>query len=385
MRPSSGFGSAAVEVTYRLESASGGSVTVAGNLIVESTSTAQFTIQLGVGSFHPGLINAHDHLHRNHYPRLGNPPYKSVYEWGQDLHDRFAPELERAKRIPNRDAMLFGAFKNLLGGVTTVVHHDAWDSHFDDAFPIRVAPLLVAHSPRLEPDLEAFASVANQDAAAFAIHLAEGTDHAMAAEVSELADHGLLNDRLIAIHAVGVDGEGIHALQNANCAIVWCPTSNVFLYGATVPSMLLDGRVDVLLGTDSLLSGAGTLLHELRAARRMKVVDDQRLLAAVGSTAAGRLNRPAPLLTPGSMADVVFLRKSLLDASPHDVALVVVDGAPRVGDEKFDSLFTFCGVQTEPLRAAGCRPMRKLVAKPLGSLAQRIIAETPECGRFLKS
>ena len=66
----------------------------------------------------------------------------------------------------------------------------------------------------------------------FAVHLAEGVDAAAAAEVRELARRGLVG-----------------------------------------PSLLAPG-VDVLLGSDSLLTGAGTLLDELRCARELGALSD---------------------------------------------------------------------------------------------------------------
>ena len=34
----------------------------------------------------PGLINAHDHLEFNLFPRLGRPPYANASEWAADVY-----------------------------------------------------------------------------------------------------------------------------------------------------------------------------------------------------------------------------------------------------------------------------------------------------------
>ena len=34
----------------------------------------------------PGLINAHDHLEFNLFPRLGNGPYPNYEEWANDIY-----------------------------------------------------------------------------------------------------------------------------------------------------------------------------------------------------------------------------------------------------------------------------------------------------------
>src|SRR5690606_5176857 len=114
------------------------------------------------------------------------------------------------------------------------------------------------------------------------IHLAEGTHAAAADEVRELAERGLLNERLLAVHVVGADDDGVRRLRAARAVVVWCPTSNAFLFGRTAPPALLAEGMDVLLGSDSLLTGEGTLLHELRAARALGRVEHARPAAAVG-------------------------------------------------------------------------------------------------------
>src|SRR5690606_40082575 len=107
------------------------------------------------------------------------------------------------------------------------------------------------------------------------------------------------------------DDDGVRRLRAAGAAVVWCPTSNAFLYGRTAPPELLAEGVDVLLGSDSLLTGDGTLLDELRAARALGLLDDARLAAAVGETAARRLGLAPPPLAPGPAADLVAPRPPL--------------------------------------------------------------------------
>jgi cytosine/adenosine deaminase-related metal-dependent hydrolase len=279
------------------------------------------------GILRPGLINAHDHLHRNHYGRLGHPPYANAYDWGRDIHQRDAAGIAAGRALPRRRALLRGAWKNLLAGVTTVVHHDAWEPAFDDGFPLRVARIRTAHSLGFEPDLAVAAG-----AGPFAIHLAEGVDALSADEVRDLEARGLLTPDLLAVHAVGPDADGVRRLRRSGAAVVWCPTSNVFLFGRTAPAELLAPGMDVLLGSDSLLTGHGTLLDELRAARALGLVDDVRLMDAAGAVAARRLGIPEPSMEPGAPADLAIFRRPVLEADSGDVALVVAGGALRVLD-----------------------------------------------------
>lgn len=351
---------------------------VEGTRLVEPDGVFDLVVDLDAGDLRPGLINAHDHLHRNHYPRLGSPPYPDAYAWGRDIHERWPGVIARGRAVPRADTLLFGALKNLLAGVTTVVHHDAREPGFDVDFPVRVASVRHVHSVGLEADLPAAAHTGDADLP-LCIHLSEGTTSADADEVRTLDALGLLDRRLLAVHGVGVDPDGIGRLQSAGAALVWCPTSNGFLFGRTAPRALLQS-VDVLLGSDALLTGAGTLLDELRAADRHGALDAGRLEDAVGAVAARRLGLPAPTLEPGAPADLVHLGRPLLQAAPRDVQLVVVGGQPRLGAPRHTTLFEAAGVPVERLVVGG---VEKLVQAPLARVARRIVRDWPESGRIL--
>ncbi len=307
--------------------ADNGALGIEGGRIVAPTGRFDAILQVPDGLLHPGLVNAHDHLHRNHFGRLGAPPYANAYEWGSDIHVRNADVIARGREVPRRDALLRGAWKNLRAGVTTVVHHDPWEPAFEEDFPLRVVRVASAHSLGFGGELPA--PVAG---APFTIHLAEGVDAEAAREVVALAARGLLTRDLLAVHAVGVDDAGITLLRKRGAAVVWCPSSNQFLFGRTAPAELLAPGIDLLLGSDSLLTADGSLLSELRRARETALVDDERLLDAVGALAARRIGVEVPSLEIGARADVVVLRRPLLEASEADVALVVAGGVPRVAD-----------------------------------------------------
>ena len=301
-------------------------VAVEQGVIVEPEGRFDVVLDVPGSEIRPGLINAHDHLHRNHYGRLGAPPYRNACEWARDIQSRYQSRIDERHGWPRRTSLLIGAQKNLAAGVTTVVHHDPWEPNFDDGFPIRVARVRCADSLGMSQDLPR-----PEAGTPFMIHLAEGVDAASAAEVGRLDALGLLTPDLIAVHGVGMEDEGLARFLASGAALVWCPTSNVFLFGRTCPDALLCGGVDLLLGSDSLLTGAGNLLDELRFARSLGRVDDARLEGAVGATAARRLGLPIPTLEIGSPADLVVLSKPLLEARAEDVDLVLVGGTPRAG------------------------------------------------------
>ncbi|HEU4962042.1 MAG TPA: amidohydrolase family protein [Sphingomonas sp.] len=296
-----------------------------GGRVVAPEGRFDTTLSFPDAEVRPGLINAHDHLHRNHYGRLGVPPYRSAYAWAHDIQARYAAHIAERRAVPRREALFAGAWKNLFAGVTSVVHHDAWEADFEAGFPLRVVRVQSADSLGMTP-----AVAPPPRGLPFCLHLAEGIDPAAAAEVGSAAGRGLLGPDLIAVHGVGMDQAGIARFRASGAALVWCPTSNLFLFGRTAPAALLASGLDVLLGSDSRLTGAGDLLDELRHAQALGLIDDQRLEAAVGTVAARRLGFASPSLEPGARADLVVLARPLLVASARDVLLVVAGGIPRV-------------------------------------------------------
>ena len=301
-------------------------VAVEGDRIVAEGGKFDVVIDSPDADVRSGLINAHDHLHRNHYGRLGAGPYPNAYRWAEDIQVRFRRRIAQRRRIPRRAALLAGAWKNLFAGVTTVIHHDAWEADFEKGFPIRVARIDSADSLGHANSIRARAD------APLCLHVAEGVDRVAAAEVHELDRRGLLNENLIAVHGVGVDPDGSRGFGESGAALVWCPTSNAFLFNRTASRDLLESGCDVLLGSDSRLTGEGDLLDEMRAAREHRILDDRQIEDAVGPVAARRLGLEEPSLEPDAKADLILVRGPLANAWSDDIAMVVVDGVPRVAD-----------------------------------------------------
>jgi cytosine/adenosine deaminase-related metal-dependent hydrolase len=211
-----------------------------------------------------------------------------------------------------------------------VVHHDPWEPDFDDGFPLRVVRVNSADSLGMAPDLPGKDLGALAGGGPFCLHLAEGADERAAGEVDALAALGLLGPDLIAVHGVGMDEAAVARFRASGAALVWCPTSNAFLFGRTAPDALLAEGTDVLLGSDSRLTGDGDLLDEIRCARALGALPQERLADAVGALAARRFGLPEPSLEPGSPADLIVVKRPVLEASAEDVMLVLADGAPRV-------------------------------------------------------
>src|SRR5213594_3078870 len=122
-------------------------------LAVDSPSSSN--IDLGGYLVLPGLINAHDHLEFNLFPRLGHGPYKNAVAWARDIYRPEESPVRENLRVPLRTRLTWGGIKNLLSGVTTVCHHNPYHAKvFDGRFPVRVRKRQGwAHSLAFSPDL----------------------------------------------------------------------------------------------------------------------------------------------------------------------------------------------------------------------------------------
>src|ERR1044072_562911 len=97
----------------------------------------------------PGLINSHDHLDFDLFPKLGNKIYEDYLEWGNDIHLKNKEEINNVLKVPKALRIQWGIYKNLLAGVTTAVHHGEYINVKDD--PINVYQQTnVLHSVQLE-------------------------------------------------------------------------------------------------------------------------------------------------------------------------------------------------------------------------------------------
>jgi cytosine/adenosine deaminase-related metal-dependent hydrolase len=324
----------------------------------------------------PGLINAHDHLELNHYGRLtGRERYDNASQWIEDMRPRLSGDaaIREARAHPLVDRLFIGALKNLLSGVTFVAHHNPFYRELRRTMPIRILRRYGwAHSFALERQPAGARGEPGGDVAArwrstattlpFFVHLGEGTDAAAASELPRLESLGGLAANTVLIHGVAIDRDGWQRVASAGAALVWCPASNVFLFGRTVDMRDVSRGARVALGTDSRISGARDLLDELRVAQAVSPdVESEHLLAMVTRNAAdiirqpraGRIavGLPAVLIVVPALADTAA--ESLLAVSRRDLRLVMVGGRPLVGDVGLSAVFAARQTVARPLCVDG--------------------------------
>jgi cytosine/adenosine deaminase-related metal-dependent hydrolase len=330
-------------------------VHVRGRCFASTAAPDAVTIDVGGRWIYPGLINAHDHLHLNALPPLtGLGTFPNAYRWIDAAQARRAePERAAAEKIPTGIRLWQGGLKNLLSGVTTVVHHDPWDPLFEHAdFPVRVP---VGYSWCHSLGLAGASSVSTlrygpgvRESMADAtprwfIHLAEGTDAVAAQELAELDRLGALSERAVLVHATGLRPRDVDRVRERGAWVVWCPASNHALLGRTLDPHALIGDGRLALGTDSRLSGSIDLLAEMRLAARASGLAASALLRLVTEDAAQVIGAcELGGIAPGRPADAVVIEsdaddpyEALLSTTRGDIALVVKDGRPILAGERF--------------------------------------------------
>jgi cytosine/adenosine deaminase-related metal-dependent hydrolase/SAM-dependent methyltransferase len=218
----------------------------------------------------PGFVNAHDHLEFALFPRLGRGGYKNFLEWAEDIHQAHASEIACHRRIPKRVRLWWGGIRNLLCGVTTVCHHNPYEPEvFSNGFVIRVLrDYTWAHSLSLEPTA-ALKKRKSPSGRPFLIHLAEGIDERSGEEIFDLERAGALDADTVIIHGLGIGATGRLLIRSAGSGLIWCPSSNLFLFGRTSTPDEIRRCGRVALGSDSPLTAQGDLLDEVHCAHEL--------------------------------------------------------------------------------------------------------------------
>jgi cytosine/adenosine deaminase-related metal-dependent hydrolase len=255
----------------------------------------------------PGLINGHDHLEFNLFPRLDSGPHANYVDWAASV---FQPDQEPIRthlRVPKHVRLRWGGLKNLFSGVTTVSHHNPYDSVFAAEFPLRVARRFGwAHSIHFAPDFETRYRNTPPDWP-FLIHAGEGTDDLARNEIGRLHGAGVLGKKTVLIHAVALEKQGLEIVRQTGAGVVWCPSSNLNTVGQTLGPKVLASGVPIALGTDSALTALGDLIDEFSVAKRLGHLTDSDVYEMVTSVPAHllRLRNGEGEIRTGGVADLL--------------------------------------------------------------------------------
>jgi hypothetical protein len=241
--------------------------------IVPQKPNHALEVDLSGYTLFPGLVNAHDHLELNHFPRTKfREVYDNAHQWGEDVNARLNDEpFKTLRSYPLWDRVFIGGLKNLLCGATTVAHHGPKHKPmYRKDFPVRVLKNYGwAHSLHFSSEAEIVKSYQStpKDWPWF-IHLAEGTDSQADAELRKLNSLISYGSNALYVHGVGINTTDI--AREALGKVIRCPSTNYYLLGQksfdkpfNSYRWVLQGKYP-LIGSDSRLTADGDLLDEIR-------------------------------------------------------------------------------------------------------------------------
>ncbi|MGQ0736868.1 MAG: amidohydrolase family protein [Acidobacteriota bacterium] len=335
----------------------------------------------------PGLINAHDHLELNSFGRLKwRARYDNVRDWIADFQPRFArdPALAAARPDTLADRLWVGGLKNLLAGVTTVCHHNPLHRVLRGRFPVRVVSRFgMSHSLGIDGETSvARAFRTTPSCWPWIIHAAEGLDEQARAEIDQLGKLGCLAANTVLVHGVALGPEGASRVLMQGASLIWCPSSNEFLFGETADVRRFNEAGRLALGSDSRLSGRRDLLDELGTAHATGQLDARSLVCAVtaGGAASLRLG-DAGRLDVGAPADLIVLRldhrdprDALVAAKRIDIRLTMRGGEPLVAEPSLEGVFAAARV---PFRLARVDEAPRLLARWIARRVARLALPEP--------
>jgi hypothetical protein len=291
----------------------------------------------------PGFVNAHDHLEFALFPRLGNPPYRSYIDWGEDIHGRFPEVIAKHRSVPKDLCLWWGGIRNLLCGVTTVSHHNPlWPELERKDFPVRVIREYGwGHSLALGGNLRE-ARVATPEGRPFIVHACEGIDEQAREELRGLEQLGLMDQYAVLVHGLAIDERGAALIRHHQASLIVCPSSNSFLFGMVPDLSVLGGIEKIAIGSDSPLTAEGDLLDETRFAIRSLKISALAAYDMVTTVAAAilRLEDAEGSIKESGMADLIAVRDSgqnpadrLETLSINDVEFVMIGGRVQLVSE----------------------------------------------------
>jgi cytosine/adenosine deaminase-related metal-dependent hydrolase len=321
----------------------------------------------------PGLVNSHDHLEFNLYPKLGNMVYKDYVEWGIDIHLKNNDVINMIERVPYELRYKWGLYKNLLCGVTTVAHHGKGKNFKFDGMPDTINHYNYLHSVQLETNWKLKLNL-SFNLEPFVIHIGEGVNSNSSKEIDQLLKWNLTGRKIVGVHGISLDKKRSMKFK----AVVWCPDSNLFLYKKTACILDLKKNTEILFGSDSTLSSDWNVWNHIRLARNLGCLNDQELFKSItyGAAKVWGLHSTGSL-SENKIADIVISKKKYDDywdnfynTNPEDILLIIKRGKVIYMDKLYVDIYPFLDINDFDLIEINSG--QKYIVKGIKELLQNI-------------
>ena len=318
------------------------------------------------GIFYPGLIDLHKHITYDiHGPWFSQHRFTNRTELFVDSD--YLRNVENPCRMLVQyadlldEVCLYAEVKALAGGTTSLQGAAPWSRaytsllvrniEFENFGQDRIHQTIWDVTPESAPALREL--MPHLDA--WIYHLAEGTGDYGQQQFSNLKQFQLLNEKLIAVHALGLNEEEFEELAAAGASVVWSPLGNLRLYGTTTDiRAAAKAGVNLCIGSEWAPSGSKNLLFDLKVVDQINqkqlnsLFTDIQIVEMITRNASKAINwnKQVGHLAPEMVADVLLLQKrhkdpyrNLIEATEQDVSLVLIDGVPVYGDSNLMNRF----------------------------------------------
>jgi len=340
------------------------------------------------GVIAPGLVDLHNHLTWNVFPRWKPiEEFGNRYEWQQKpvykvlmdaphaalVSEGLECEMERYAEVKaiseGETSVVGGMYAACDQGLARNLDYDAelgsgLGKIIYNVFPLAMSEYDVA---------QAVAALNAKPRGSLLIHIAEGSPHDASAawEFSELEGRGLLKPGVSIIHGVALTPQNFASMATAGMGFIWSPRSNIELYGDTANvAAARTAGVLMALAPDWSPTGSDGLLGELNYASVWNQTQptppftEQDLVMMATSNAASLVGLRDSIgsLEPNHAADLIVVRDtgkahnkdaywSLTHATPEDLELVMIGGVATYGDPQL--MREFPGSAAEMLKVCG--------------------------------
>ena len=232
--------------------------------------------------------------------QLGKGPYPNYTSWGKDIHLRHRDLIDTIQKIPVALRTQWGIYKNLLNGCTTVVDHGKEHKAADEWIQVFRATHSL-HSVAFEKNWKRKLNHPFSRKKPYVIHAGEGTDELARAEAGKINRANYLRKKIVAVHAVSIEPLEARGFQG----IVWCPSSNEFMFGRTAPINQLKQFTRIVFGTDSTLTAGWALKEHLQTGLNTGMVQLPELIGMLSSEPAALWGmQHKGRIAPGFDADI---------------------------------------------------------------------------------
>jgi len=304
----------------------------------------------------PGLIDAHNHVAYNVFPKWVPPKlYSNRYQWqGSTSYKIFKAPYNDLKASVYCEMVKYGEVKALISGITTIQGTSPNRSCFKTLIRnVENQNELGLPANHIRTNILAIAdfegSIDWNETKSFVVHVGEGIDEKSRAEFDTLKQKGLLQAGTAVIHGTGFGPAEFAEMAAAGTKLIWSPQSNLVLYGKTTDiKAARQAGVRVSLGVDWNPSGSDSIFDELRVADVVnreefdEAIPESEWLKMVTENPAEALAVQDKIgrIAVGLKADLLVLarrdedpNRSLLKNEVQDVQWIMIGGEPAYGNE----------------------------------------------------